>query len=99
MKKVYSNEEIARKYYAITVTERGLIEEEPEQLKNEKIQELAEVLSIIRGKEIEMSEQELIDYINQLEKELENSELSKEEEKILENMEKNFPENIKTLRI
>lgn len=99
MKKVYSNEEIAKKYYEMTVTERGLIEEEPEQLKNEKIQELTEVLSIIRGKEIEMTEQELIDYITQLEKELENSELSKEEEKIIENMEKNFPENIKTLRI
>lgn len=99
MKKRYSNEEIAKKYYEITVTKRNNeigLTEEPEELKNEKIQEFVEVLSIIRGKEIEMTEQDLLNYINILEEELENTELSKEEEEIIENTD---PDNIKVLRI
>ena len=99
MKKIYSNEEIARRYYQITVTERNKelgIDEEDENKEN-SIEDFIKFLEITRGKEEEMTETELDDYIEKLENKLEY--ISIEEQIEFEKIEKENPERILILKI
>lgn len=102
MKKEYSNEEIAIKYYEMIIMKMNekLEVNEEEIERNDKISELIKYLEISRGKKEKMTENELKEFITQMENDLDKmDELTKEDEKRIEQIEKHFPENIKTLRI
>ena len=102
MKKEYSNEEIAIKYYEMIIMKMNekLEVNEEEIERNDKISELIKYLEISRGKKEKMTENELKEFITQMENDIDKmDELTKEDEKRIEQIEKHFPENIKTLRI